>query len=83
MVVIQFVDNQFLRSVIGRLDAVKWPLQFPDINPTNFFLWGYLKNRVYNNHAENLDEFKRISSEVAVVTYIEEHTKIYDPLRYY
>ena len=30
----------------------------PDLNPCDFFLWGYLKSRVYNPLPNNLDELK-------------------------
>jgi len=26
-----------------------WPLRSPDLMPPNYFLWGYLKGRVYQN----------------------------------
>lgn len=32
----------------------KWPPYSPDLNPPDFFLWGYLKSKVYTNEPQNL-----------------------------
>jgi hypothetical protein len=38
----------------------------PDLNPCDFFLWGYLKSRVYNPLPNNLDELKaNIAREIS------------------
>ncbi|XP_054015357.1 uncharacterized protein LOC128896179 [Hylaeus anthracinus] len=42
-----YLNTAFQDSWIGRDDAVPWPPQSPDLNPLDFFLWGYLKNEVY------------------------------------
>ena len=31
----------------------KWPAWFPNLNPLDFFLWGYIKNQIYSNEYEN------------------------------
>ena len=36
----------------------KWPPRSPDLNPCDFFLWGYLKARVYNPLPKTLEELK-------------------------
>ena len=36
----------------------KWPTRSPDLNPCDFFLWGYLKQRVYSPLPKNVDELK-------------------------
>ena len=35
-----------------------WPPRSPDLNPCDFFLWGYLKSKVYNPLPKTLDELK-------------------------
>lgn len=35
-----------------------WPPRSPDLNPCDFFLWGYLKERVYNPIPKTLDDLK-------------------------
>lgn len=32
---------------IGRGGAVAWPARSPDLNPMDYFVWGFLKNEVY------------------------------------
>ena len=35
-----------------------WPPHSPDLNPLDFFLWGYLKEKVYTPRPENLQDLK-------------------------
>ena len=38
---------------------VEWPARTPDLNPLDFFLWGYLKSKVFLMPPENLAELER------------------------
>lgn len=40
------------------IDKSMWPPRSPDLNPLDFYLWGYLKDRVYNPLPYSLDELK-------------------------
>jgi hypothetical protein len=33
-----------------------WPARSPDLNPCDFFFWGYLKNKVYSNNPRTEEE---------------------------
>ena len=33
-----------------------WPPRSPDLNPADFYLWGYLKTVVYNPQPKKLDD---------------------------
>ena len=35
-----------------------WSPNSPDLNPLDFFLWGYCKDSVYKNRPQTLDELK-------------------------
>ncbi len=35
-----------------------WPPRSPDLNPCDFYLWGYLKSVVYNPLPKTLDDLK-------------------------
>jgi len=35
-----------------------WPLCLPDLTPPDYFLWGYLKGRVYQNKPRTTDALK-------------------------
>jgi hypothetical protein len=53
----------------GRRGAIEWPSLSPDLTPLDFFLWGYLKSKVYFNRPNNLDELRqRIRAEVEHIT---------------
>jgi len=46
-----------------------WPLRLPDLTPRDFFLWRYLKGRVYRNKPRNIDALKaNITEEIQAVT---------------
>jgi len=40
------------------LDKKKWPPRSPDLNPCDYYLWGYLKYRVYRPLPKTLDQLK-------------------------
>ena len=40
------------------IDKKKWPPRSPDLNPCDYYLWGYLKARVYSPLPKNLDKLK-------------------------
>ena len=35
-----------------------WPAHSPYLSPPDFFLWGYLKEKVYHNNLQTIDELK-------------------------
>jgi len=46
-----------------------WPLRSPDLTPSDCFLWGYLKGRVYRNKPRTMDALKaNITEEIQAVT---------------
>jgi hypothetical protein len=52
-----------LRGDIG------WPPRSPDLTPCDFFLWGYLKAKVYEHRPQTLEALKEtIRQEVAAIT---------------
>ena len=52
----QFGENR----LISRNAAFKWPPCSPDLNPLDFFLWGYLKSRVYRSpYPKTVEELKK------------------------
>jgi hypothetical protein len=52
--------QNYLRSKFGEkfIDKKKWPPRSPDLNPCDYFLWGYLKSRIYNPLSKDLDDLK-------------------------
>lgn len=63
-----YLDGQFPQRWIGRRGAIEWPARSPDLTPLDFFLWGYLKSKVYATKPQNLDELRnRILQEAALI----------------
>lgn len=54
-----FLDTFFRGQWIGRYSNFQWPARSPDITPMDYFLWGYLKNKVYARRPfQNVDELE-------------------------
>jgi hypothetical protein len=43
----EFLNEKFPNRWIGRGGPIPWPPRSPDITPMDFFLWGYVKDRVF------------------------------------
>ncbi|GFU72870.1 uncharacterized protein TNCV_4909991 [Trichonephila clavipes] len=55
----QFLRQHFTNDrVISRAFPTAWPPRSPDLNPCDFWLWGYLKNLVYRGCLITLADLK-------------------------
>ena len=45
--------------VIALQHNVEWPPCSPDLTPCDFFLWGYLKNKMFTTPPENIDVLRQ------------------------
>ncbi|XP_028418180.1 uncharacterized protein LOC114543364 [Dendronephthya gigantea] len=62
--------------VIALGHNIKWPPRSPDLTPCDFFLWGYVKNRVFSTPPENvnvlrqriLDTFDALKEQPEMIT---------------
>ena len=64
-----FLDETYSNLLIGRDGPTLWPPCSPDITPLKFFLWGYIKDRVYTTPVEDCDKLKtRLHAAVGTVT---------------
>lgn len=52
------LNGQFGTQWIGTHGPTKWPPRSPDLTPLDYFLWGYLKDEVYKNNYNNVQELK-------------------------
>ena len=43
---------------MGQYGPTRWPPRSPDLTPLDFFLWGYLKEKVYVTPPRDLDDLK-------------------------
>lgn len=55
----EHLHRTFDQRWIGRGGPVSWPARSPDLNPLDFFLWGYLKSLVYARPVNNIDELRQ------------------------
>ncbi|XP_069704751.1 uncharacterized protein [Periplaneta americana] len=59
--------NNFVTPV-GKLLRNLWPPRSPDLTTPDFFLWGYLKDRVYATRPQTLDDQKHnITQEIQAI----------------
>jgi hypothetical protein len=50
------------------LEDVPWPARSPDLTACDFFLWGYLKHKVFETCPQDLDTLKqRIVEEINAI----------------
>jgi hypothetical protein len=62
------LEYAFPARVISRRGTVEWPARSPDLNACDFFLWGYLKRKVYGKKPRTTMGLKQnIRDEVAAV----------------
>jgi hypothetical protein len=60
----QFFDDRIISKNL-------WPLRFRDLISPDYFLWGYLKQVVYSNRRQTIEELKQ-NPEVAVSNMFQE-----------
>lgn len=54
----QYLDIVFPNRWIGRLGPIEWPPRSPDLTPLDYFLWGFLKDKVFRTTPENILEME-------------------------
>lgn len=65
----EYLDETFPGRWIGRRGAIEWPARSPDMTPLDFFLWGHIKNLVYKNRPQNIEELQdRIRHEISMIS---------------
>ncbi|PSN42462.1 hypothetical protein C0J52_18920 [Blattella germanica] len=60
-----------LRRIFGRrlISNDFWPPRSPDLTPSDFYLWGVLKGRIYRKNSHSLNELKAyICEEIEAIS---------------
>ena len=69
----QFLNDQFPGRWIGRRGPIEWPPRSPDLSPLDFFLWGWLKSKIYTSQTTSLENLRatitRYCSEIPPETF--------------
>ena len=64
-----YLREHFPRYIISHRGNIPWPARSPDLAPCDFFLWGYLKGKVYKHCPHNMVELKMaIQEEIQQIT---------------
>lgn len=53
-----WLDRKFPQRWIGRRGPMEWPPRSPDLTVCDFFLWDYLKERVYRTNPTSLGDLR-------------------------
>jgi len=61
----QHLDETFT-CWIGRGGTISWPPRSPDLTPMDFFVWGYLKERVYHQEVNSEAELRQRILQAAI-----------------
>lgn len=57
-----------VETTISKNGDFPWPPRSPDLTPPDFYLWGYLKSKVYINKPRTLTQLKNnIRREIAAI----------------
>ena len=60
--------EMFPGRLISLRGDVEWPARSPDLSPCDFFLWGYLKEKVFKHRPRSLEDLKeRIRQEIDAI----------------
>lgn len=53
-----FLDQNFPKWIGRNSGFMLWPARSPDLTPLDYFLWGTVKDLVYQTRAANMDELQ-------------------------
>lgn len=78
---ISLLHEIFGNRLISRNSEFIWPPRSPDLSAADFFLWGYLKDRVYVNQPKTIQELKQnIVTEICNIKPETLHSVMYNAL---
>jgi hypothetical protein len=69
MTAMRVLNETFPAREISRRGNIERPARTPDLNACNFFLWGYLKSKVYEKKPRTTVDLKQnITDEAAAIS---------------
>ena len=69
LIVRDWLNEKFPDQLIGRRGPIEWPARSPDLSPCDFFLWGYLKDKVCQDRPATIAQLReRISTACAEIS---------------
>lgn len=65
---LNLLQEMFPNKVVSLRGDIGWPPRSPDLSPCDYFLWGYLKSRVFTHRPRTLEELRAaIRQEIAAI----------------
>ena len=65
LIIRERLHELFGDHIVALNHDIEWPARSPNLTPCDFFLWGYLKSKVYVTPPENMNQSRdRITEEV-------------------
>jgi len=58
LIVRDWLNNKLPNRWIGRRGPIEWAARSPDLTPLDFFLWGYVKQKVYQHNIKSLNDLR-------------------------
>lgn len=65
--VTEYLNVTYPNRWIGRGGTISWPPRSPDLNPLDYFLWGYFKEAVYESTNDSEQQLRQKLHHVAEV----------------
>ncbi|RWR98576.1 hypothetical protein B4U79_09494, partial [Dinothrombium tinctorium] len=50
--------QEYLLSKVQFISPLEWPSNSPDLNPLDYFVWGYMKRKIEKLSLNSIDELK-------------------------
>ena len=76
----EWLNQRFSDQLISRKCDPQWVPYLPDLNPSDVYLWGYLKDRIYVHNPQSIPDLKREIKATIKAIPREECKKIIDKL---
>ena len=54
----EILDDHLQNRRVGRKGPIEWPARSPDLIACDYWLWGYLKEKVYARKPQDVDMLK-------------------------
>ena len=77
-ITMEWLDHRFLDQLISRRREPEWSPHSPDLNPPDFYLWGFLKDHVYENRPQSIAELKVAITQTIRAIRKEECVRVFD-----
>jgi hypothetical protein len=62
--VMAWLNEKFPGRLISHRSVFQWPPRSPDLSPLDFYLWGFVKERVFHSRPANIRELKCVVTDV-------------------